>query len=240
MTKDEKRRWKGPGKTSKGTSGRRMGERKVTAYNASSESSKKWIERQLSDPYVQRAKKDGYRARAAYKLKELDEKVSLLRPGICVVDLGCAPGGWLQVLQETKAAEIAGIDLLPVEPLGGVHIVEGDIDNDEDVAALLSGIGRPPDLVLSDMAANTTGHRQTDHLRTSALAELALDFAEQHLISGGAFCTKVFQGGATPEMLKRLRSLFDSVKHIKPAASRSGSPEIYVVAKGFRQSATGR
>lgn len=234
MAKDEKRRWKGPGKASKGSSGRRAGERKVTAYNASSESSKRWIERQLSDPYVQQAKKDGYRARAAYKLKELDEKASLLRAGISVVDLGCAPGGWLQVLQEMKAAEIAGIDLLPVEPLAGVHIVEGDINSQEDVAALLNGISRAPDLVLSDMAANTTGHRQTDHLRTSALAELALDFAEVHLTPGGAFCTKVFQGGATPDMLARLKALFDTVKHIKPAASRAGSPEIYVVAKGFQ------
>ncbi|MEO0883905.1 MAG: RlmE family RNA methyltransferase [Pseudomonadota bacterium] len=234
MTNDEKRRWKGPGKSQKKGSGRRVGERKVTAYNASSESSKRWIERQLSDPYVQKAKKEGYRARAAYKLKEIDEKASLLRAGICVVDLGCAPGGWLQVLQETKAAEIAGIDLLPVEPLSGVHIIEGDINNADHVGALLAGLTRAPDLVLSDMAANTTGHRQTDHLRTSALADLGLDFAEAHLVAGGAFCSKVFQGGATADMLDRLKDRFQTVKHIKPAASRAGSPEIYVVAKGFK------
>ncbi|MEM9669770.1 MAG: RlmE family RNA methyltransferase [Pseudomonadota bacterium] len=235
MADDGKRRWKGPGQSSKKSSGRRLGERKVKAYNAQSESSKRWIERQLSDPYVQKAKKDGYRARAAYKLKEIDEKASLLRSGISVVDLGCAPGGWLQVLLETKAAEIVGIDLLPVEPLPGVHIVEGDIENADDVGALLSGLTRKPDLVLSDMAANTTGHRQTDHLRTSALADLALDFAETHLIIGGAFCAKVFQGGATADMLERLKRDFQTVKHIKPAASRAGSPEIYVVAKGFKK-----
>ncbi|MEM8636287.1 MAG: RlmE family RNA methyltransferase [Pseudomonadota bacterium] len=236
MANDEKRRWKGPDKSQKKSSGRRVGERKVTAYNASSESSKRWIERQLADPYVQKAKKEGYRARAAYKLKEIDEKASLLKSGATVVDLGCAPGGWLQVLQETKAAEIVGIDLLPVEPLSNVHIVEGDINNAEDVSELLKGLSRAPNLVLSDMAANTTGHRQTDHLRTSALADLALDFAEAHLTAGGAFCSKVFQGGATAEMLERLKDRFETVKHIKPAASRAGSPEIYVVAKGFKGS----
>ena len=233
MPDDGKRRWKGPGDTQKRSSGRRAGDRKVTAYNAQSESSKRWIERQLSDPYVQKAKKAGYRARAAYKLKEVDEKAGLLRQGQRVVDLGCAPGGWLQVALEAGAREIVGVDLLPVEPLAGVHIVEGDINESADVAAMLAGLTGAPDLVLSDMAANTTGHRQTDHLRTAALADLALHFAETHLVEGGHFCTKVFQGGATPDMLERLKSRFRSVKHIKPPASRAGSPELFVVAKGY-------
>ena len=235
MTDDGKRRWKGPGKAKKNTSGRRMGERKVIARNAKSESSKKWIERQLSDPYVQKAKDSGYRARAAYKLLELDEKADLLRPGIRVVDLGCAPGGWLQVCLEKGVKEVVGIDLLEVEPIAAAHIVQGDINNPSDVVDMLSGLSGPADLVLSDMAANTTGHKQTDHLRTVALVEIALAFAIEHLKPGGAFCSKVFQGGATKSVLETLKANFKSVKHIKPPASRSGSPEIYVVAKGFRR-----
>jgi 23S rRNA (uridine2552-2'-O)-methyltransferase len=159
MTDDEKRRWKGPSEK-RGTSGRRMGERKIIAHRAKNESSKRWIERQLQDPYVQKAKSEGYRARAAYKLLEIDEKLNLFRRGQRVVDLGCAPGGWLQVAQIKGASEIAGIDLLPVEPLAGVHIVQGDINNPDDVAELLKGLTGAPDLVLSDMAANTTGHKQ--------------------------------------------------------------------------------
>ena len=234
MSDDGKRRWKGPGKAKKNTSGRRMGERKIIARNAKSESSKQWIERQLSDPYVKKAKDAGYRARAAYKLRELDEKAELLRPGIRVVDLGCAPGGWLQVCLEAGVQEVVGIDLLEVEPLSGAHIVQGDINNRCDVADMMSGLTGPPDLVLSDMAANTTGHKQTDHLRTVALVEMALAFAIEHLRPGGAFCSKVFQGGATKSVLEVLKDNFQSIKHIKPPASRSGSPEIYVVAKGFR------
>ncbi|MEM1088661.1 MAG: RlmE family RNA methyltransferase, partial [Pseudomonadota bacterium] len=181
MSEDGKRRWKGPDTTKRG-SGRRTGERKVTAYNAKSESSKKWIERQLSDPYVQKAKRDGYRARAAYKLLEIQEQTGILRAGQRVVDLGCAPGGWLQVLTKFKAKEIVGIDLLPVEPVVGTHVIEGDVLNEGDVLEMMKGLSGPPDLVLSDMAANTTGHRQTDHLRTAALADMALDFAEAHLV----------------------------------------------------------
>ena len=232
MTDDEKRRWKGPS-DKKGSSGRRMGERKIIAHRAKNESSKRWIERQLQDPYVQKAKSEGYRARAAYKLLEIDEKLNLLRRGQRVVDLGCAPGGWMQVAQIKGASEIAGIDLLPVEPLAGVHIVQGDINNPEDVTELLKGLTGAPDLVLSDMAANTTGHKQTDHLRTVALVEMAAAFAVDHLAPGGTFCSKVFQGGATREVLDLLKANFSSVKHIKPPASRAGSPEIFVVAKGF-------
>lgn len=233
MSETEKRRWKGPDKTKRG-SGRRMGERKVTAYNAKSESSKKWIERQLSDPYVQKAKRDGYRARAAYKLLEIHEQTRILKSGQRVVDLGCAPGGWLQVVLKHKPKELVGIDLLAIEPVVGAHVIEGDIMNPDDVAAMMKGLSGPPDLVLSDMAANTTGHRQTDHLRTATLADMALDFAEEHLVKGGTFCSKVFQGGATPDMQERLKRTFKTVKHIKPPASRAGSPELFVVAMGYR------
>lgn len=233
MTDDEKRRWKGPS-DNRATSGRRTGERKIVAHKAKNESSKRWIERQLQDPYVQRAKSEGFRARAAYKLLEIEDKMHLLKRGQRVVDLGCAPGGWMQVAQLKGASEIAGIDLLPVEPIAGVHIVQGDINDPEDVAELLKGLSGPPDLVLSDMAANTTGHRQTDHLRTVTLAEMAVAFAVEHLAPGGAFCSKVFQGGATIGVLNTLKANFTSVKHIKPPASRAGSPEIFVVAKGFK------
>ena len=242
VTDDGKRRWKGPGKGDPGrkSSGRQTRERKVTAYRAKSESSKRWIERQLTDPYVREAKSAGYRSRAAFKLLEIDEKARLLRRGQRVVDLGCAPGGWIQVALEKGASEVVGIDLLDVDPIEGAHIVKGDIGEPKDVYAMMAGLSGPPDLVLSDMAANTTGHKQTDHLRTVALVELALDFAIEHLAPSGAFVSKVFQGGATKEVLDRLKHHFEEVKHIKPPASRTGSPEIYVVAKGFhRQSSRG-
>ena len=234
MTDDNKRRWKGPGKTVKGSSGRQMSERKVTAHKAKNESSKRWIERQLQDPYVRRARDEGYRARAAYKLFEIDEKADLLRRGQRVVDLGCAPGGWLQVAVQKGAIEVVGIDLLPVDPVEGAHIVQGDVNEREDVAKLLKGLTGKADLVLSDMAANTTGHKQTDHLRTVALVEMAVAFAIEYLAPGGSFCSKVFQGGATKDVLDTLRTNFTTVKHIKPPASRAGSPEIFVVAKGFK------
>lgn len=235
MSDDGKRRWKGPTGDKK-SSGRRTGERKVIAYRAKSESSKKWIERQLSDPYVQKAQADGYRARAAYKLIELNEQARLLKPGMRVVDLGCAPGGWLQVCTRLGVKEVVGIDLLEVEPVAGAFIVQGDVNLPEDIEKMMSGLTGAPDLVLSDMAANTTGHKQTDSLRTAALADLALEFAINHLRPGGTFCSKVFQGGATPDMMERLKAHFKSVKHIKPPASRAGSPELFVVAKGLRSS----
>lgn len=234
MTDDGKRRWKKPAGEAKKTSGRRVNARKVTARNAKTESSKNWIERQLADPYVQKARDAGYRARAAFKLLEIHEKTGLLKKGQRVVDLGCAPGGWLQILQQRGADQIVGIDLLPVEPLMGVHIVEGDVNEPADVAEMLAGLKGKPNLVLSDMAANTTGHRQTDHLRTVALVEMAVAFALEHLEPGGAFCSKVFQGGATAKVLDTLKTHFKTVKHIKPPSSRAGSPEIFVVATGFR------
>lgn len=234
MSDDGKRRWGGPKKTDKGDSGRRTGERKVIAHRAKSESSKKWLERQLSDPYVQKAKNEGYRARAAYKLLEINDRAKILRGGQRIVDLGCAPGGWLQVCTMRGAKEVVGIDLLEVAPVVGAHIIQGDVNDPSDVAAMMAGLTGPPDLVLSDMAANTTGHRQTDHLRTAGLADMALFFARTHLVQGGTFCSKVFQGGATPAMMNELKLSFKSVKHIKPLSSRAGSPEIFVVATGFR------
>ncbi len=234
MSDDGKRRWRGPGDVVQRGSGRRVNERKTTAYNARSESSKKWIERQLSDPYVQQAKRDGYRARAAYKLIEVDAKVGLLRPGQRIVDLGCAPGGWLQVCVQRGAREVVGIDLLDVEPVVGATVVQGDVEDSEDIALMMAALSGPPDLILSDMAANTTGHRQTDSLRTAGLADLAFDFACSRLGPGGHFCSKVFQGGATNKLLGELKRNFRTVKHVKPPSSRAGSPELFVVAKGFR------
>lgn len=236
MSDEERRRWKGPTGEKK-DSGRRLTERKVIAKNARTESSKRWIERQLQDPYVRKAKDEGYRSRAAYKLLEIDEAAKLLRKGQRVIDLGCAPGGWLQVALQKGALEVVGIDLLPLDPVEGAHIIEGDVNDPADVAAMMEGLSGPPDLVLSDMAANTTGHKQTDHLRTVALVEMAVSFAIDHLAEGGSFCAKVFQGGTTKEVLDLLKQNFKTVKHIKPAASRASSPEIYVVAKGFRRTA---
>ena len=233
MADEEKRRWKGPtGK--EGTSGRQTGERKIHAHHAKSDSSKKWLERQLSDPYVRKAKDEGFRARAAYKLLEIDTKIGLLKRGQRIVDLGCAPGGWLQVAVAKGALEVVGIDLLPVDPVEGAHIIQGDVNEPDDVARMLKGLTGKPDLVLSDMAANTTGHKQTDHLRTVALVEMAAAFAVEHLAPGGSFCSKVFQGGTTKDVLDMLKANFKTVKHIKPPASRAGSPEIFVIAKGFR------
>jgi 23S rRNA (uridine2552-2'-O)-methyltransferase len=240
MSDEEKRRWKKPA-TEKQGSGRSVTERKVIARNARTESSKKWIERQLQDPYVRKAHEAGYRSRAAYKLLEIDAEAHLLKRGQRVVDLGCAPGGWVQVALQKGAGEVVGIDLLPVPHIDGATIFEGDVNDPADVQKVLGALSGPPDLVLSDMAANTTGHKQTDHLRTVALVELAVDFAVAHLAPGGAFCSKVFQGGTTQDLLLTLKTHFKTVKHIKPPASRSGSPEIYVVAKGFkgRKSAKG-
>jgi|TARA_R110002020_G_scaffold316899_2_gene532454 23S rRNA (uridine2552-2'-O)-methyltransferase len=233
MADEEKRRWKGPtGK--EGSSGRQTGERKIHAHHAKSDSSKKWLERQLSDPYVRKAKDEGFRARAAYKLLEIDTKIGLLKRGQRIVDLGCAPGGWLQVAVAKGALEVVGIDLLSVDPVEGAHIIQGDVNEPDDVARMLKGLTGKPDLVLSDMAANTTGHKQTDHLRTVALVEMAAAFAVEHLAPGGSFCSKVFQGGTTKDVLDILKSNFKTVKHIKPPASRAGSPEIFVIAKGFR------
>ena len=195
----------------------------------------RWLERQLNDPYVRAAKAEGFRSRAAYKLSELDEKFSVLRGARAVVDLGCAPGGWTQlVLRRVSAARIVGIDLLPTDPIEGAVLMERDFTDDEAPAAILAALGRAPDLVLSDMAANTVGHQQTDHLRTMALVELAADFAIATLAPGGAFVAKVLAGGTQGDLLAELKRSFTTVKHAKPPASRKGSSEWYLVAQGLK------
>ena len=202
-------------------------------------SSTLWLQRQLNDPYVAQAKRDGYRSRAAYKLLEIDERFHILKPGLRVLDLGAAPGGWSQVAAKKVGVaagrgRIVGIDLLPIDPLAGIHFAVMDFldpDAPERLRALMDG---PADLVLSDMAANTTGHKQTDHIRIVAIAELAIDFACEILAPGGAFLAKVFQGGTEAQLLRRLKQGFAAVHHVKPKASRAGSAELYVLATGFR------
>lgn len=215
-------------------SGRDPAKRVKTAKGRTA-SQVRWLERQLNDPYVKQAKADGYRSRAAYKLIELDEKFSLIRGAKRVVDLGIAPGGWTQVVRaKAPKAQVVGIDLLPVEPIEGVTIFEMDFMNDAAPAALEEALGGPPDLVLSDMAANTVGHKQTDHLRTMGLVEAGAWFAVETLEPGGAFVAKVLAGGTDSDLLGLLKRHFKTVKHAKPPASRKGSSEWYVVAQGFK------
>jgi 23S rRNA (uridine2552-2'-O)-methyltransferase len=198
-------------------------------------SSTRWLERQLNDPYVKRAKAENYRSRAAYKLLELDERFGLLKGAKAVVDLGVAPGGWSQVVRRrSPQARVVGIDLLPTEPIDGVTILEMDFMADDAPDALKAALGGPADLVLSDMAANTVGHPQTDHLRTMALVEAGLDFAREVLRPGGAFVAKVLAGGADNQLVAELKRSFASVKHAKPPASRKDSSEWYVVALSFK------
>ncbi|HVJ44188.1 MAG TPA: RlmE family RNA methyltransferase [Dongiaceae bacterium] len=201
-------------------------------------SSARWLERQLNDPYVAEAKKQGYRSRAAFKLLQLDEKFHFLRAGARVVDLGCAPGGWTQVAAakvfKAGGGKIVGIDLLPVDPIPGADLIEMDFMAPEAPDALKALLQGEADLVLSDMAASATGHARTDHLKIMALAETAYEFAAEVLAPGGTFIAKVLQGGATGTLLASLKRDFTEVKHVKPAASRSDSAEIYVVALKFR------
>ena len=197
--------------------------------------STKWLERQLNDPYVKRAKAEGYRSRAAYKLIELDHRFGFLKGAGRVVDLGIAPGGWSQVVRrQSQNANIVGIDLLPTDPLEGVTILQMDFMDETAPDKLREALGGPADLVLSDMAANTVGHPQTDHLRTMALVEAALLFATEMLRPGGAFVAKVLAGGADSQLVAELKKNFATVKHAKPPASRKGSSEWYVVAQGFK------
>ncbi|HEY0026352.1 MAG TPA: RlmE family RNA methyltransferase [Allosphingosinicella sp.] len=198
-------------------------------------SSIKWLERQLNDPYVKRAKAEGYRSRAAYKLIELDEKFGFLKGAERVVDLGIAPGGWTQVVRkQAPKAAVVGIDLLPTDPIDGAVILEMDFLADDAPVRLREALGGPADLVLSDMAANTVGHPQTDHLRTMALVEAGLEFAGEVLKPGGVYVAKVLAGGADNDLVAELKRRFTTVKHAKPPASRKGSSEWYVVAQGFK------
>lgn len=213
----------------------RGGRERVKTARKRSESSTRWLMRQLNDPYVKKAKADGYRSRAAYKLAGLDERFDLLRAANRVVDLGIAPGGWSQLVRRQRpTARIVGIDLLPTEPIEGVTIFEMDFLDDAAPLAITQALDGVPDLILSDMAANTVGHKQTDHLRTMALVEAAADFAINNLTAGGSFVSKVLAGGTDDALLGLLKQHFSSVKHAKPPASRKGSSEWYVVAKGFK------
>ena len=197
--------------------------------------STRWLERQLNDPYVKRAKAEGYRSRAAYKLIELDERFGLLKGVKRVIDLGVAPGGWSQVVRKASpAAAVVGIDLLPTDPLDGVTLIQMDFTDESAPGRLRDALGGPADLVLSDMAANTVGHPQTDHLRTMALVEAGLDFANEVLRPGGAYVAKVLAGGADNDLVAALKRNFATVKHAKPPASRKESSEWYVVAQGFK------
>lgn len=208
---------------------------KTAKYNKPS--SNRWLERQLNDPYVAESKRLGYRSRAAFKLIQLDEKYKFLGKGKTIVDLGCAPGGWTQIAVERNkgTGQVVGIDLLETSPIEGATLLCADFtseDAPEKLKALLKG---PADIVMSDMAANTTGHQQTDHLRTISLVEAAYAFAKEVLNENGIFIAKVFQGGAEGEMLQDMKKHFAKVSHCKPDASRLGSPETYVVAQGFKK-----
>jgi 23S rRNA (uridine2552-2'-O)-methyltransferase len=199
-----------------------------------SAASQRWLKRQLNDPYVQAAKQGGWRSRAAFKLIELDDRFKLIRRGALAVDLGAAPGGWSQVALKRGAARVVGIDLLPIDPVSGALFVQGDFTDPGMPGRLAALLGGEADLVLSDMAPNTTGHATTDHVRIMALTEMALDFALQVLAPGGAFAAKVFQGGSERQMLESLKRRFATVRHAKPPSSRKESSELYVVATGFR------
>ena len=207
-----------------------------------SQSSKLWLERQLNDPYVARAKREGYRSRATFKLVEIDDKHRILKPGARVVDLGAAPGGWSQVAAKRVGAQgrVVAIDVLEMDEIAGVDFVQIDFLDPAAPGKLKAMLGGEADAVLSDMATNSTGHRQTDHLKIMALVEAAAEFAGEVLKPGGAFLAKVIQGGTEAALLAALKRDFSSVKHVKPAASRSDSAELYVLATGFRSHSPNR
>ena len=209
---------------------------KVKNTKSRTASSNRWLERQLNDPYVREAQKKGYRSRAAFKLIEMDDKFHFLKKGARVLDLGAAPGGWSQVAlaRVGSAGRVVGADILPMEPIAGVELIEADLTEADVPAMLKDSLAGPADVVMTDMAAPTTGHRATDHLRTLALFEIALDVASDTLKPGGVFVGKVFRGGAAGQLLARIKKLFRDVKHVKPAASRAESVELYLVAQGFR------
>jgi 23S rRNA (uridine2552-2'-O)-methyltransferase len=224
-------------KSGKSSGSRELKVRVKTGRNRSL-SSKLWLERQLNDPYVARAKREGMRSRAAYKVIEIDDKAHFLKKGARVVDLGAAPGGWSQVAAKRVGApeqgRVVAIDVLEMEPVGGVEFMQLDFLEQGAPEKLKAMLGGPADVVLSDMAANTTGHTRTDHLRIMALVELAFEFAREVLAPGGAFLAKVLQGGTEATLLAALKRDFQSVKHIKPPASRADSAELYLLATGFR------
>lgn len=193
-----------------------------------------WLERQINDPFAAKARAHGYRSRAAFKLTEIDDKLRVLKPGARVIDLGLAPGGWTQVALERGVRDIVGVDLLPVDPLPPAHILQMDFTDPACGPQLIELLGGPPDVVLSDMAPNTVGHRQTDHLRIVGLIETAAAFAIEVLKPGGVFIAKAFQGGETAELIADLKRHFVEVRNLKPKASRADSSEVYIVATGFK------
>jgi len=233
---------KGATPTRRGTdpiAGRRAETVRVKTAKKRSASSARWLQRQLNDPYVAAAKDAGLRSRAAYKLMEIDDRHVFLTPGKRVVDLGAAPGGWSQIAADRVDAERGGgkviaLDVLDIEPLAGVTLLKADMHDPETPLRLREALGGAADVVLSDMAAPTTGHRATDHLRIVTLLELAILFADEVLAPGGVFVGKVFPGGTEKGLLEMLKARFAEVRHVKPKASRSESPELYVVARGFR------
>jgi len=229
------------GRRSGGMGGARTKTERVKSARGRKLSSTLWLQRQLNDPYVQAARRDGYRSRAAYKLLQIDERFELLKPGQRVVDLGAAPGGWTQVIvdqlePDEDDTDIVAIDILEMEPMGGVKVLVGDIEDETAVVELREAIGGPVDVVLSDMATATTGHTSTDHLRTMTLAEAAFVFACEVLAPHGAFATKVFQGADEPALFKALQQRFEKVRRFKPKASRADSVEMFLVATGYKGS----
>jgi 23S rRNA (uridine2552-2'-O)-methyltransferase len=226
--------------TARGKSGARDLKVRVKSGKGRSLSSKRWLERQLNDPYVARSRREGYRSRAAFKLTEIDDKVRVLKKGARVVDLGAAPGGWSQVAAKRVGAPDAGrvvaIDVLAMEPVAGVDFMQLDFLDPSAPEALKRLLGGSADVVLSDMAANATGHARTDHLKIMALVEAAAEFAREVLAPGGAFLAKVLQGGTEASLLSALKRDYKSVRHIKPPASRADSAELYLLATGFRAS----
>jgi 23S rRNA (uridine2552-2'-O)-methyltransferase len=223
----------------KSGSGTPIGRQKVRKGGNRTPSSRAWLERQLNDPYVQQAKRDGYRSRATYKLIELDDRYRLFKPGGRVIDLGAAPGGWSQIAAQrvgstTGRGKVVAIDLLPMDPIAGVDFLQLDFMAPEAPERLIEMLGDRADVVMSDMAANATGHKRTDHLKIMGLAETAAEFARDLLAPGGAFVAKVLQGGTEGTLLADLKRDFATVRHVKPAASRSDSAELYVLATGYR------
>lgn len=215
-------------------SGRGIGHTKLKTAKERTTSSQKWLERQLNDPYVAQAKAEGWRSRAAFKLMEIDDRFHVLKRGNRIVDLGCAPGGWVQVALKRGAAFVAGVDLLPVDPIPGAELLQADFTDPKVGTQLMEMMHGAPDVILSDLAHNTVGHKQTDHLKIMGLLEMASDFALDNLKPGGAFVAKAFQGGETEHLLLKLKLSFDTVKHFKPKSSRADSSEIYIVALGYK------
>jgi 23S rRNA (uridine2552-2'-O)-methyltransferase len=226
----------GRGSGSATRSGRAGLKTKVKTARKRSNASTRWLQRQLNDPYVEEAKRLGFRSRAAFKLIEIDDKEALLKPGMNVLDLGAAPGGWTQIAVDRVGdrGHVVALDLLDMEPVAGSIFLKLDFLDEDAPEKIEQAMGGKSDLILSDMAAPTTGHRQTDHLRTMALFEAGYDFALHTLKPGGSFLSKVFRGGTESELLKQMRRRFEVVKHIKPPSSRPESVELYVLARGFR------